>query len=50
MDFGDELEKMTSAQANKLIARIKDQERQINERLAYEAKMESDHGDWGDRD
>ena len=47
--FGPNMEKMTQAQANKLIARIKNQGRQYNEKIAHEAKMESEHGDWGDR-
>ena len=47
--FGPNMEKRTQAQAKKLIARIKNQAQQYNEKIAHEAKMESDHGDWGDR-
>lgn len=47
--FGPNMEKMTQAQANKLIARIKKQAQQYNEQIAHEARMESEHGDWGDR-
>lgn len=47
--FGPDLERMTKAQANKLITRIMKQAQQHNEQIAHEARMESEHGDWGDR-
>ena len=48
--FGPDLERMTAGQAAKLISRINSRAQQYNERIAHEAQMESDHGDWGDRD